>query len=332
MASERRSRILRHQPSHSGGSASMLSLLSRTRSNGNLSAAEHLTSPSLISLHSISSPLTHTLVKTELTYPKGGPTPEQLKLISSRESFARFGRPYGADAIAFAASTSRADLEPPPGFEEVAAEGGGAGASSSAQAGRASPDSGSQDPDSSEDVRLEHDLSDVEEAQSPTESQAAPLSPSSPPAPSAAEPAHATPPPSDALPPAESAQAQATSDASPAPPPAPPSPGPTQKPAAPKAPPSAFKGVPAASPTGDAFAVRSASRASSFMSYATAEESLHSPSPSPALAHTPAPYESQLSLGGYESAAETPVSGSAPPTPRAEPRRIDDAADTTVTS
>ena len=116
MASERRSRILRHQPSHSGGSASMLSLLSRTRSNGNLSAAEHLTSPSLISLHSISSPLTHTLVKTELTYPKGGPTPDQLRLISSRESFARFGRPYGADAIAFAASTSRADLEPLPGL------------------------------------------------------------------------------------------------------------------------------------------------------------------------------------------------------------------------
>lgn len=40
-----------------------------------------------------------------------------MKLISSRESFARFGKPYGADAIAYAASTSRHDLEPPPDFE-----------------------------------------------------------------------------------------------------------------------------------------------------------------------------------------------------------------------
>lgn len=40
-----------------------------------------------------------------------------MRLISSRESFARFGVPYGPDAIAYAASTSRHDLEPPPDFE-----------------------------------------------------------------------------------------------------------------------------------------------------------------------------------------------------------------------
>jgi hypothetical protein len=78
----------------------------------------NLNSPSLISLASISSPLTHTATRTEFTYPKAGPTPEQLKLISSRESFGRFGVPYGPDAVAFAASTSRHDLSiPPPDFD-----------------------------------------------------------------------------------------------------------------------------------------------------------------------------------------------------------------------
>ena len=138
---QRRSRILRHHPSQSG-SGSMFSLLSRTRSGQNLNGAEGLTSPSMISLHSISAPLPHTLVKTEFTYPKGGPTPDQLRLISSRESFARFGRPYGQEAIAFAASTSRAELEPPPGFEEVAGPGSG-GPSSSSQARADTPNSGS---------------------------------------------------------------------------------------------------------------------------------------------------------------------------------------------
>ena len=33
----------------------------------------------MISLNSISSPLTHTVVRTEFTYPKTGLTPEQLK-------------------------------------------------------------------------------------------------------------------------------------------------------------------------------------------------------------------------------------------------------------
>jgi hypothetical protein len=104
-----------HRPSPSG-SGSLLSLapfrtISR-QSNVNLN------SPSLISLNSISAPLSHTLTRTEFTYPKSGPTPEQLKLISSRDSFARFGVPYGADAIAYAASTSRHDLDvPPPDFD-----------------------------------------------------------------------------------------------------------------------------------------------------------------------------------------------------------------------
>ncbi|KAG5644669.1 hypothetical protein DXG03_007968 [Asterophora parasitica] len=121
-----------HRPSVSG-SGSLLSLapfrsLSRQKSINNM----NLTSPSLISLNSISSPLTHTLTRTEFTYPKSGPTPEQLKLISSRESFARFGRPYGADAIPFAASASRQDLEdiPPPDFDsEVHPAPGSAGPS-----------------------------------------------------------------------------------------------------------------------------------------------------------------------------------------------------------
>ncbi|KAF5391935.1 hypothetical protein D9757_001720 [Collybiopsis confluens] len=105
-----------HRPSQSSSSVfSLAKPLSRKKSTATLNS-NHLTSPSLISLASISAPLTHTLVRTEFTYPKAGPTPEQVKLISSREAFARFGVPYGADAIAFAASTQ--DLNPPPEFEE----------------------------------------------------------------------------------------------------------------------------------------------------------------------------------------------------------------------
>ncbi|KAG5650878.1 hypothetical protein H0H81_010678 [Sphagnurus paluster] len=114
-----------HRPSPSGSSSIILTpfrTLSRQKSLSRMNTSPALTSPSLISLHSISAPLTHTLTRTEFTYPKAGPTPEQLKLISSRDSFARFGRPYGADAIAYAASASRQDLEgPPPDFEDSAA-------------------------------------------------------------------------------------------------------------------------------------------------------------------------------------------------------------------
>lgn len=103
-----------HRPSPSG-SGSFLSLAPfRTVSRqSNL----NLNSPSMISLDSISAPLSHTLIRTEFTYPKSGPTPEQLKLISSREAFARFGMPYGADAIAYA-SASHYDVDvPPPDFD-----------------------------------------------------------------------------------------------------------------------------------------------------------------------------------------------------------------------
>lgn len=101
-----------HRPSHSGSSRHLNFL---HRANG---STQHLSSPSLISLHSISSPLSHTLTRTEIVYPKSGPTPEQIKLISSRESLGRFGVPYGADAVAFAHS-SRQDLGAPPEFESL---------------------------------------------------------------------------------------------------------------------------------------------------------------------------------------------------------------------
>lgn len=108
---------LGHRPSQSSSSLfSVANPLNRKKSTATLNS-NHLTSPSLISLASISAPLTHTVVRTEFTYPKTGPTPEQLKLISSREAFSRFGRPYGEDAIAFAASTQ--DLNPPPEFEST---------------------------------------------------------------------------------------------------------------------------------------------------------------------------------------------------------------------
>ena len=108
------SRTSNHRPSQSSSNPSIFRPLSRQRSNHTLNSSVHLNSPSLISLNSISSPLSHTLIRTEFTYPKSGPTAEQLKVISSRENFSRFGVPYGPDAIAFAASSSRQDLEPPP--------------------------------------------------------------------------------------------------------------------------------------------------------------------------------------------------------------------------
>ncbi len=43
----------------------------------------------------ISAPLTHTTTRTQFSFPKAGPTPEQLKFVSSRESLGRFGVPYG---------------------------------------------------------------------------------------------------------------------------------------------------------------------------------------------------------------------------------------------
>jgi hypothetical protein len=116
-----------HRPSHSDSGSflgfSGFRALSQPRSASSTNNAEPLNSPSLITLDSISSPLPHTLVRTEFTYPKSGPTPEQLKLISSRETFARFGMPYGPAAIAYA-SSSRQNLEaPPPDFDTTLGSG-----------------------------------------------------------------------------------------------------------------------------------------------------------------------------------------------------------------
>ncbi|KAH7911503.1 hypothetical protein BJ138DRAFT_1150505 [Hygrophoropsis aurantiaca] len=105
-----------HNPSHSGsGSISALSssALRSLRANGNNNA---MTSPSTISLDSISAPLTHTLTRSEFRAPKGGLTPEQIKLITSRDALERFGRPYGPDAVAFSAS-QLSMAAPPPDFD-----------------------------------------------------------------------------------------------------------------------------------------------------------------------------------------------------------------------
>ncbi|KAI9463966.1 hypothetical protein BJY52DRAFT_1115276, partial [Lactarius psammicola] len=110
----------RTTPSNSGSVLSITSsafgrVTSRSRSTSNVAAP--LTSPSMISIGSISSPLTHTAVRTDFVYPRSGPTPEQLKLISSVESVSKFGVPYGPAAVAYA-SASRVNLQPPPDFEE----------------------------------------------------------------------------------------------------------------------------------------------------------------------------------------------------------------------
>jgi len=113
----------RHRPTLSNASSIFRTM---SRQSGAAGSSNALTSPSMISLGSISAPLTHTLTRTEITYPKSGPTPEQIKMISSRESIARFGVPYGEEARAFA-STSRLDLRsPPPDFDSVVAERSGA--------------------------------------------------------------------------------------------------------------------------------------------------------------------------------------------------------------
>lgn len=116
-----------HRPSHSGGSSFFQRSLHHLRPaspppRASTSSDNRLlqASPSLISLNSISAPLSHTLTRTEIQFPAGGPTPEQMKLLSSRESLGRFGVPYGEEAVKF--SRSRVDvagLPPPPEFESV---------------------------------------------------------------------------------------------------------------------------------------------------------------------------------------------------------------------
>ncbi|KAJ3474917.1 hypothetical protein NLI96_g12177 [Meripilus lineatus] len=80
-------------------SPSSSSSINNPSPNTNTNTNSNFTSPSMISLNSISSPLTHTLVRTEITFPKSGPTPEQVRLISERESYKRFGVPFGRDAV-----------------------------------------------------------------------------------------------------------------------------------------------------------------------------------------------------------------------------------------
>jgi len=100
---------------NNSSTGSVFTVLSKTLSRNH--DDNQLTSPSLISLNSISPPLTHTATRTEFTYPRTGPTSEQVKFLASKETFGRFGLPYGPDAIAFAASSSRQDL--PPEFDSI---------------------------------------------------------------------------------------------------------------------------------------------------------------------------------------------------------------------
>ncbi|KAG0704155.1 hypothetical protein DFH29DRAFT_393276 [Suillus ampliporus] len=90
-----------------------------------------ITSPSTISVDSISAPLTHTVMRSEFRAPKGGLTPEQMKLITSRGALEKFGVPYGPDAVAFTAS--RSNVAPPPDFDAtISSSPGQASGSSSA--------------------------------------------------------------------------------------------------------------------------------------------------------------------------------------------------------
>ncbi|KAJ7135362.1 hypothetical protein C8R43DRAFT_614621 [Mycena crocata] len=131
-------------PSRHRASTSTSTLFSLTRKKSSASlSANNLTSPSLISLASISHPLPHTLVKTEFSaLPKGGLTAEQLSLISGTKEggLGRFGVPWGDAAVRYAhasASTSRVALgedgeAPPPGWEEVSGLPEASGSSSTA--------------------------------------------------------------------------------------------------------------------------------------------------------------------------------------------------------
>lgn len=114
-------------PDHNDSSLSLGSITSGHRRNRGASGSgsgilkafsDHsvtIASPSTISVDSISAPLTHTLMRSEFRAPKGGLTPEQIKLITSRDALERFGAPYGPAAVAF--SASRSNMVPPPDFE-----------------------------------------------------------------------------------------------------------------------------------------------------------------------------------------------------------------------
>ncbi|KAG9313782.1 hypothetical protein JVU11DRAFT_6142 [Chiua virens] len=116
-----------HETHHSRAPSRNNLRRSQSRSNSNLfrtfrthPSGVHAGS-STISLDSISAPLTHTATRAEFHAPRGGLlTPEQIKLITSREGLERFGVPYGPDAVAFSMSKERlAEMGPPPDFESA---------------------------------------------------------------------------------------------------------------------------------------------------------------------------------------------------------------------
>lgn len=136
------------------------------------SSRSHLVSPSLISLNSISAPLTHTAIRTEFAaFPKQGLTPEQMRLISSREGLAKFGVPYGADAKAFASmsATDLASGERPPGFEAVAGENGSGGDASTSAAAEPSASTSGEGERAQETVLVLEDNSQASSTTSPSQ-------------------------------------------------------------------------------------------------------------------------------------------------------------------
>ncbi|OCB91628.1 hypothetical protein A7U60_g1127 [Sanghuangporus baumii] len=140
----------------------------------------NLTSPSTLSLGqsilagqtSISAPLPHTLMRTEIRYPAGGPTPDQVKLLSSREGLGKFGVPYGESAVEFARSSrlglsldmSNEEDQPPPMFESPSDE-RAEGATSSASRGHRASGSGSSGSAHEADRRRRSEDSDVHEGE-----------------------------------------------------------------------------------------------------------------------------------------------------------------------
>ncbi|KZT64326.1 hypothetical protein DAEQUDRAFT_732775 [Daedalea quercina L-15889] len=322
-----------HRPSHSG-STSGLSAVFRTRSNTSGTAlGAALTSPSTLSLHSISAPLTHTVVRTELTYPRTGPTPDQMKLLASVESFKRFGVPYGPDAIAFA-SSSRVDLlPPPPVFEEVVGQDGAHESGVDGSGARTSDEEAVQD----------------------VQDRSPGSSPSSSPEPSPQVPAAVARAPQDAsVPPQEAAEADKSTEDPPkddAPAKGPPTLSPylptqaapvqptepltadaVKKILRPLAPPTSFKAASGPAPLATPGSARSESRASSHMSFATAQEGESVP-PTPAPgAEGPTITVTSDENGQAPAELEDVPETSFPSTPKNEPRLLpdDDARMTTL--
>ncbi|KAH9947800.1 hypothetical protein B0H21DRAFT_821639 [Amylocystis lapponica] len=306
-----------HRPSHSGSGSVMSLTSSMFRARSNTHARELLNSPSTISLNSISSPLSHTLIRTEFTYPKAGPTPEQMKLISSLDSFARFGVPYGADAVAFAASASHMSLNPPPEFEEVAGssrnnEGLGTpeveGTSPSSVEPQPAPAENEISPETTEQSTQEPEsvsaIVATEEPEGVSEVDTVPTN-----APSDVEAGSQTLAEPTEASPAASLEAPKTFKVA--------------------APPSAYKAF--APPS-----LRAVSRASSYTSFATAEEYHSSPSSPSTPDMTPA---MTVDISDTLLSPSTPTTveletsiASSPPTPRTITRHVHEETDMTITS